>query len=797
MRERIAHYRLVSQLGAGGMGVVYRAEDERLGRPVALKVLPPNTLADAAVRHRFHQEARTLCRLNHPNIATLYDFGEEGGVDYLVMELIAGTTLQELLTSGPLPVAQIASFGTQLARALAAAHEAGIVHRDLKPGNVMITPEGHVKVLDFGLAKQVVVASAASATVESTSTQGVVGTLPYMAPEQLRGDAPDARIDIYGAGVVLYEMGTARVPFDDRGAMLVDAILNRAPSPPSAHNSSLPRDFDSIVGKTLDKQPSRRYQSARELAVDLERLGTSSAVGTSLASAAPRHTLWKFAAPAAVLLLAAGSWFAFRRPGTKVAPGEIRSLAVLPLENLSGDPQQEYFADGMTEELTSVLAQISSLRVISRTSAMQYKRTTKKVSDVAHELGVDAVIEGSVLRAGDRVRITAQLVNAAEDRHLWAKEYEGDIRDVLKLQGDVAQAVAEQVRAKVNNRTASSVSKAVDPQAYDWYLRGKFHVYRKNREDTTAAIKDFQQAITLDPSFAPAFAWLADCYNTQITLFDPDDKLIEEKAFSSAEKALELDPSLADAHLGLGRILWSPTQHFDHQAAMREYRRAIALNPNLDEAHHQLGLVYLHIGLLDEAMTELRRAVELNPTNQLAYYRVGVALLYMGRAREAYDYFQRVPLEAQPSLVAYQNAWSLSYLGQIDDALALTRAFFIANSRDEGGLVTSTEAILYAKKGDRVRTENAIHSAVARRGRFIHFHHTAYNIASAYAILGDVPLAMKWLRSAAEDGYPCFPLFAQDPHLAKLRSNRDFQAFLAEQKAIWEKNKALAAQPAV
>jgi serine/threonine protein kinase/Tfp pilus assembly protein PilF len=793
---RLGPYEIIAPLAAGGMGEVYRARDTRLGREVALKLVPHELLHDKATSKRFHQEARTLSSLSHPNIAALFEFDSDQGIEFLVMELIAGVSLRQKLVAGPLAQREFCALAVQMARGLAAAHAVGVVHRDLKPENLMVTPEGHLKILDFGLARFTVAAASAATASCVTDSGSTPGTLQYMAPEQLRGEAPDARFDIYAAGAVLYEMATGHLVFEENGPMLVNAILNREPVPPSLRYSRVSSQLNEIILKALDKEPARRYQSARELAIDLERLVEGSARQSQALPGAVHRRGWKWFFPplGGLLLLLLGVWLGTgRSPHRASSLGDIQSLAVLPLSNLSGDPQQEYFADGMTDELTSDVAKIGALRVISRTSVMQYKNTRKTVPQIAHELNVDGIIEGSVLRSGDRVRITVQLIDGRIDRHVWSESYERSLSDVLALQGEVSGAIVEQVQGKLTAQQQAKFvqAHAVNPQAYDAYLRGKVHAYRKNRQDTQQATDLFQLAIALDPSFAPAYAWLASCYDTQMTLFDPGDTVAAERALAMVHKALELDPNSADAHLEFGRMLWTPAHHFDHRAAIQELHRAIAINPNLDEARHQLGLIYLHVGLLNQGLAELRKAVELNPTNMLAYYRTGVGLLYQGKYQQALDRFQRVSREVQPSLVVYQNAWSMSYLGREAEAMRETGEFLKTN-QDEGGLVGSTRAILFALRGDSNDAEREIRSAAGKRGHFIHFHHTAYNIASSYAILKKPGPALDWLRQAAKDGYPCYPLFERDPHLDNLRQEPGFLSFMEEQKRLWDSNKELA-----
>ncbi|PYX11209.1 MAG: hypothetical protein DMG85_06360 [Acidobacteria bacterium] len=421
----LGHYRIAEKIGAGGMGEVYRAHDEHLARDVAIKVLPAGTLSDPSARRHFRNEALALSKLNHPGIATIYDFDTQDGVDFLVMEYIPGMTLSEKLAGRPLAEKEVLALGVQLAEALAAAHAGGVVHRDVKPGNLRVTGDGRLKVLDFGLAKLRLPVVPSAATESIDQTLAMTGTLPYMAPEQLLGEEADARTDIHSAGAVLYEMATGQRPFGKlERAQLITAILRQAPVPPAQLNPQVPAELERLIGKCLEKDPENRYQSAKELAVDLRRLGMPSSVTASWRVVErPRSRLRRkvllgltgvLVVAALLLGLNAVSGWRERLLG-KEAGAAIHSLAVLPLANLSGDPEQEYFADGMTEELITDLSKIGSLKVISRTSVMQYKDARKPLREIGRELGVQGVIEGSVRRVGDRVRITAQLIYAPSD----------------------------------------------------------------------------------------------------------------------------------------------------------------------------------------------------------------------------------------------------------------------------------------------------------------------------------------------------------------------------------------------
>jgi TolB-like protein/tetratricopeptide (TPR) repeat protein/predicted Ser/Thr protein kinase len=626
--QTLGHYRVTEKLGAGGMGEVYRARDERLERDVALKILPQGALGDEEARRRFRKEALALSRLNHANIATVYDFDRAGEIDFLAMELVEGETLRERIGRGPLSEKEIASFGEQISEALTEAHERGIIHRDLKPQNIVVTPKGRAKVLDFGLAKLLRPESEMSTTDQLSGRAAVAGTLPYMSPEQLRGKPADGRSDIYAAGAVLYEMATGQRAFREEVATaLVDDILHKPPPPPGRLRHDLSPRLEEIILKCLEKEPENRYQSAKELAVDLRRLAMPSSVTTTPATRAP--SAWrKTAIPAifgaAGLLMLAAVLVGFNVGGYRerllgrASPGSIESLAVLPLENLSRDPEQDYFADGITEALITDLAQISALRVISRTSVMQYKGVRKPLPEIAQELHVDALVEGSVQRSGDHVRITAQLIQEPADKHLWARSYERDLRDVLALQDDVASAIATEVRVKLTRgeQTRLANSRTVNPQALEVYLKGLYYFNdgrdylstRRGPESLRKGVEYFEQATKIDPNYALAYSGLARAYHWLAWVAGPE---LYAKSTAAARKALEIDDTIAEAHGALGYVM--STYDWNWSGAEREFKRAIELNPGYGEAHHAYALYLNTVGRLDEAIIEINRAIELDP----------------------------------------------------------------------------------------------------------------------------------------------------------------------------------------
>ena len=514
-------YEVVERLGAGGMGEVYRARDPRLGRDVAIKVLPSAFSADADRLRRFEQEARAASALNHPNILTIHDIGTHNGVSYVVSELLEGETLRERMGGARLSVRRAIDYGVLVARGLAAAHERGIVHRDLKPENLFVTKDEHVKILDFGLAKLTQPESRSAGgtkvpTLVAETEPGVVmGTVGYMSPEQVRGEPVDHRSDIFSFGAVLYEMLSGHRAFGGRSAAdTLSAILKEDPPELTQTNLEIPPSLDRVVRHCLEKNPQARIQAARDIAFALEEVPRASAATPprGVAPARSRSTLRLAAIGAVVVTLLvvlginAGK---IRERLSGAAPADrVQSIAVLPLQNFSRDAEQEYFADGMTEELITNLAQIGSLRVISRTSVMGYKGTKKRVPEIGGELNVDTVLEGSVQRSGQRVRITAQLVRVSTDQHLWARSYERDLRDVLTLQGEVARAITSEihVRLRPQEKALLERARAVNPAAHEAHLRC---ITEKNLKKS---MEYFQEAIRLDSTYAASSSGLARVY---------------------------------------------------------------------------------------------------------------------------------------------------------------------------------------------------------------------------------------------------------------------------------------------
>ena len=774
--ETLGHFRILEMIGAGGMGVVYRAHDERLDRDVALKVLPPGTLADETTRKRFRLEALTLSRLNHPNIATVHDFNDQEGADFLVMELISGGTLDEKILGAPLPEREVLRLGIQLAQGLAAAHGEGVVHRDLKPGNVRITPDGRLKILDFGLATlRRLEWNEKADTTELGDNAMVAGSPPYMAPEQLLGEVVDARSDIYGAGAVLYEMVTGRRPFaESHGPRLVDAVLHAPPVPPRDLNARLSPGLEAIVLKCLDKDPARRYQSARELLVDLERLSVPISPVTRPQPRAQRHhTAWASISVAAVTAVLIGSGPVARGFfGAVDAP--IRSIVVLPLENRSGDPSQEFFADGMTDALIADLSQVGSLRVISRTSSMRYKGAHKSLPEIARELDVEAVVEGSVLRAKDQVRITAQLVHVPTDQNLWARSFEGRPEDIIDLQREVARSVAREVNAKLTPAERGRLASPgpIDPDAHEAYLRGK-HLYDTGEEpNLQKAIGLFKQAIEKASNFAPAYVGLAQAHVYLGTeyIVEPHERFV--LAQQALERALRIDPDLAEAHsaLAYARLVLDR----DYSGADEEFRKAQALKPGLSEARSEYGWYLAAVGRLDEALAEMRRSRQQDPLSPFANVAVATILMYQRQDAAAVREFENT-LELYPDFyVAHYGLGRVhAQARRYDQAVA---EFEKALSRSpRSAHILADLAQVHALAGRKREAEIYLQRWRETGEASLQKQEQA---ARVYAAMGDKERAFDLLERALEARSPSLSFMKVDPRLDMLRADKRFDGLL-------------------
>ncbi len=735
----LTHYEIVERLGAGGMGVVYRARDLRLEREVAIKLLPPGALGDEQARARFRREALALSRLNHPAIATLYDFDREGDVDFLVMELVTGPSLEARLAAGPFAEEEILVIGGQIASALEAAHEQGVVHRDLKPANIVLTARGHAKVLDFGVAQ--LAPGPATLSFVTTGAGTIAGTPAYMAPEQILGNEVGPSADLYALGVVLYRLATGSVPFDGANLVaLANQVLNAAPPAPRRARSELSPGLEALILRCLEKEPRRRPASAAEVVATLREIRA----GGPARTASP-----EVAAPA----------------------GTIRSLAVLPLENLSGDPLQEFFADGMTDALISDLAQIGALRVISRTTAMQYKGARLSLPEIGRALAVDAIVEGSVARHGDRVRVTVQLVDARADRSLWSRGYEREVGSVLTLQSEVARAVAEEIRIQLSPKEEARLTRArpVHPEAYDHYLRGRFYWSKRAPEALDQAIQEFRLAIEVDPLYAAAYSGLADCYSVIGAFRWKPSRDVFSRAKAAARRALELDPGLAEAHASLGFAL--EYNDWDWQGADEAYRRAIELNPGYATGHSWRSDFLTSLGRFDEAIEASLRAVALDPLSGIVVTSLGDCYYYARRYDEAVVRY-REAMEIDPGfqLARFNLGRVFEEQGLFDEALAEFTIAVRAVGQDPEASTALGHG--YAMAGQTERAE-----AIARRLEELWWEGRGapYPIATIYAALGRLDEAFQWLERAFEERDRMIGMLRVHPRLDPLRGDPRFE----------------------
>ncbi len=761
----LSHYRVLEPIGAGGMGVVYRARDEHLQRDVALKVLPAGALADEIARARFRREALSLSRLNHPNIEAVYDFDTQEGMDFLILEYVPGVTLSDRLDKGPLPPSEIVALGRQLADALAAAHARHVVHRDLKPGNLRVTPDGCLKVLDFGLARLLEPLDSAAPTRTALETRGQTGTPPYMAPEQLRGEPADARTDIYGAGAVLYEMATGRRPFGEaRGAVLSDAILHQTPRSPSELNPQVPGELSRVILRALAKRPAERQQSARELRDELEgrrRLG--------LLSAWRRLTFRRAATLTAVLGLLAGLglyWVAGPwRP--------LNSLAVLPFANASADPEVEYLSDGLADSIIDRVSRLQDMKVIAWSSVSRYKGREFDARRVGHDLGVRAVLTGRVgYRAGDLL-VSAELIDTRDRRRLWGAHYNRKFSEVLLIQEDIARQISENLRLRLVSDEERRLTKrpTADPEAYRLFLKGRHLLLNEwNQDAMQQAIEFFNQAIGVDPRYAQAYAGLADCYYGLSNVYmRPTEAMPRSRA--AALKALALDDSLGAAHAALGVV--KANYEWDSAGAQHEFLRAIELSPSDAQAHVMFGLTLIAMGALEEARAEMARAMELDPLSSFipAY---GSLSLYLAHQYDRAESEAKALIAAKPDFYLTHAYLGLIYeqTGRLREAIKELEA---AYRLDENPEALAQLGHVHALAGESAEARRILGELL---GMSVSRYVSPYDIALTYAGLGDREQTFAWLDKAIEDRSEWVYYIRLDPRLDGLHDDPRFQGLL-------------------
>ena len=791
--ESIAHYRIIKKLGAGGMGEVYLALDTKLDRKVAIKVLQPDSLAEENLKKRLLREAQAAAKLDHPNICAVYDVNEADSFTFIVMQYIEGETLAEEMQRQPLELSTALAIAEQAAEGLAEAHTHGIVHRDLKPQNMMITPRGQLKILDFGLAKQTVSSDsvdfdAPTATLLSTPGR-VVGTVPYMSPEQVQGEPLDACSDIFSLGVTFYEMLAGKHPFKDKSAAItMSRILLSDPIPTEQFRAQVSPELQALLSKMLCKDKAARYQNAQDLLTDLRQLPAkvsadatrADAISTKEISATTseenladrilsktRLNKWAVLASALALILlvvAVTQWLSTER---------LDSLAILPFTYAASDaqlmanPDREYLSDGLTESIINNLSQLANLKVIARSSVFRYKGKELDAQAIGRELNVRAVLVGQIIQEGDELRIGVQLIDVQGNRQIWGDTYRRKTADIQTVQREIAKNVSEKLRLKLTGADQTQLAKTYTEsgEAYEAYLKGRYHWNKRTDEGFKQATIFFQQAIDKDPTYALAYTGLADCY----TLRSDYGFLAPKEGYALAKGAVTLalkyDESLAEAHTSLASI--KAVTDWDWQEAENEYRKALELNPNYPTAHHWYAAQLLLQGRLDEALQEIKKAQQLDPLSLGINKDFAVILLYAGDYDKALEQCRKT-LEIEPTFRVMST-----YIAQIyelkqmypEATAELEKAHEAAPGDGEITYALGQAYALMGKKDEALKISNELNQ-LAKQNMYL-----PKEAAYLYALLGDKEQAIAILQKAAENHYMPVAELKMDPRLAELRKD--------------------------
>jgi serine/threonine protein kinase/tetratricopeptide (TPR) repeat protein len=767
--QTISHYKILEHVGGGGMGVVYKAEDTRLKRAVALKFLPPALTADPEARERLTHEAQAASALQHTNICVVYDVDETAdGQMFISMEYLEGETLKKKIERGPLELDQALRYAIQIAHGLIDAHAHGIIHRDIKPANMMVTSHDVAKIVDFGLARL-------SGRTMLTKTGSTIGTAAYMSPEQARGETADHRTDIWAMGVVLYEMLTGRHPFAGEYEEAVTyRILNEDPEFVTKIRPELPRELDHIIERAIAKDPARRYQSVDELCADLEAISGKRTEGRQRKAIFGRlgrrqRRIATRVLPLLLVLIAITVYFVTRG----VSRSGPVSIVLLPFENITNDTDQEWFSDGMTDALITSLARIKGLRVTQRSSAMRYKGTNKPASEIASELGVSYVLEGSVVRSAEHVKIAIRLIDALKDEYLWAEEYSRSFTELLALQGEVAKTIASQVQVTLTPEEQNLLTqgKTVNPKAYEAYLKGNFFLYKLTRDAIGTALQYYELATQIDSTYAPAYAGIALVWGGRAQMgYIPMSVAAKEGEWAEA-KALALDSSLAEVHYMIGvRRAWL---EWNWDGAVQSVRKSVALEPNLAEAHAYFSHLLFILKRPDEAMEHIEEALKLDPFNPLIQSLYAMDLMYARRYDEAIRLLRKT-LETSPmepvALSTIRSAYHQKKM--YDEALGAWRLSYEARGDSE-----AIQALNRGRaEGGYSRALQSLAEMLIERSKTSYV--TPWQVATLYTRAGMKEEALGWLERAYDAHDPNMPYLSVDPIFDDLRGQPRFQAIL-------------------